>query len=51
MRFVWFRGWVPGLDPTVERVHECRHCGKSVDSSTSSCPACGRSAIATYEIT
>ncbi len=49
MRFRWFRGRVPGLDPNVERVYECRHCGTSVESAAEPCPACARSDIATYE--
>ncbi|MDS0261288.1 hypothetical protein NDI56_17960 [Haloarcula sp. S1CR25-12] len=34
--------------PTV--VHECRQCGRTVEESTDSCPACGARNIASYAV-
>lgn len=33
-----------------EIIHECRHCGKCVQSPESACPQCDREGIATYKI-
>lgn len=41
--------WVFGLS-SKEVVHECRTCGVSVGAEIATCPACGRSGIARYEI-
>ena len=50
MKLGWLRARVPGVDDTGQRIHECRHCGESVDGKTQSCPTCGRSGIATYVV-
>jgi len=31
-------------------VHECRHCGTTVEQSADTCPCCGRSGVAQFEI-
>ena len=31
-------------------IHECRHCGTSVDSPAMECPACGGSEIASIRL-
>lgn len=31
-------------------IHECRHCGTSVDDPNEGCPSCGESDIATFEL-
>lgn len=33
-----------------EALHECRHCGTSVDHGGSECPACGSTSIASYDL-
>lgn len=41
--------WVgPATSPTV--IHECRECGKTVDSGKESCPSCESTGISRYEI-
>lgn len=31
-------------------VHECRHCGTTLDAGTDTCPVCGADAVARYVI-
>jgi rubrerythrin len=31
-------------------VHECRHCGTTLESATDTCPVCDSSAVARYVI-
>jgi rubrerythrin len=35
-------------EPVV--IHECRHCGTSVNVETDACPTCGVTEISRYEI-
>ncbi len=50
MSLSWIRGHLPGFGSSDERIHECRHCGQPLESTVDSCPICGRSGIATYEV-
>lgn len=31
------------------QVHECRHCGTTVESPSAECPSCGRTEIASFQ--
>lgn len=34
----------------VAEVHECRHCGTTVDSPSAECPTCGGTEIASFQM-
>lgn len=40
----------PGGKGGHDTIHECRTCGTTVDSTTSTCPECTSGGIATYRI-
>lgn len=43
--------WLLRLPGDEHTVHECRHCGTTVDRETDPCPACGTTDIVRYHIT
>lgn len=42
------KAFVGSPGPTT--VHECRHCGTSVEPEAGECPQCGSGEVATYEL-
>ena len=38
------------LGTSTAIVHECRHCGRTVDGTTERCPDCGAASIASYPV-
>jgi len=42
LRSLW-----PGTSTVV---HECRHCGQTVEAGTERCPNCGTGGIASYRV-
>jgi len=50
MRLPGVRAFLSEFGSGGECIHECRHCGETVESRADSCPLCGRSGIATYEV-
>ncbi|WP_176791265.1 hypothetical protein [Haloplanus vescus] len=36
--------------PSSTALHECRHCGYTMESDTGECPKCGSREIASYDL-
>jgi len=42
--------WVSWFSSSKERMFECRQCGTSLEKETESCPGCGSSELAEYQL-
>jgi rubrerythrin len=45
-----FQELIDRLFTSESTLHECRNCGESVDAAVDSCPNCGATEIASYQV-